>query len=63
MLLKQRFYHQNLLHDDTIFGVVAWWLLKKNKYCKKCCLFCRYYFRCQEDMRMIDYFDKLGKDV
>lgn len=34
-------------------GLIArlkWWIGKKNKYCRCCCVFCRYFIRCQIDV-------------
>lgn len=50
MLKKQYLYQLNVHHNHTIKGAFLWWLLRKNKHCKKFCPNCNYYFKCQEDV-------------
>ncbi len=60
MLVKQKIYREGIKHEDTLLSAIKWWIFKKNKYCNQFCPTCEFYFRCQEDVNLVNWNDKDG---
>lgn len=55
MLLPKQYLHFPLVpHKTSFISAVMWFLKKKNPNCKGFCPTCKYYFRCQEDVAMME---------
>lgn len=52
ILVKQELYFHGIHHDDTIGSAFVWWITNRNNKCTHFCPICKYYFRCQEDIKM-----------
>ena len=52
-------------HEKRFFRCLRWWISRRNKHCKSCCLTCKWWFRCQEDVAFEDSMRYKGgkKDV
>lgn len=37
-------------HNTSLVDCIKWWLGNKNKHCHSCCLTCRWWLRCKEDI-------------
>lgn len=53
----------NVHHNNKLQGAFLWWATRKNKMCRKFCPFCKYYFRCQEDVALKNLIEGERKDV
>lgn len=42
-------------HQKTLMQCLKWWFGRKNKHCRSCCLTCKWWFRCQEDVAYEEY--------
>lgn len=55
-LPKQEICFPLVPHKETLFSAIMWFLKNKNPYCKSFCPTCMFYYRCQEDMAMMDEY-------
>lgn len=54
-LPKQELHMLMVPHEGTLRSAIMWWLFNRNKHCHSFCPFCKYYYRCQEDIAAEDF--------
>jgi hypothetical protein len=50
LAILNTFAKGNFANMKRFFERLRYWLFKRNKHCKKCCLFCKYYSLCSFDI-------------
>lgn len=55
---KQRNYKLAVPHMNTVKAALIWWITARNKYCRRFCPMCPYFFKCQEDVQLEEMMDR-----
>lgn len=51
---EQKLYVVMVPHKSTIMSAFIWWIRNKNKHCHSFCPTCEFYFKCQEDVALME---------
>lgn len=51
---EQKLYFVMVPHKNTIMSAFIWWARNKNRQCHSFCPTCEFYFRCQEDIALME---------
>ena len=55
-LPKQKLHFLLVPHEGSLWSAIKWWMFNKNKHCHSFCPTCEYYYRCQEDIAMEEFY-------